>query len=631
MAKSRKKESAGAPVEAPGLTPLPDAPSEGEGNAPSMTEAFVPLRLRATRLWAAWMAWPWERRLVLGAMTIAAVVFIPWLGAVGLWDPWEPHYAEVAREMIVRGDYVHPYWEHAYFFSKPVFSMWMMAFGMNLVDALHGPAGAMSIWTEWAVRLPFALLATLGVVSVALASARIFGRRVGLIAAFALATMPFYFLIARQAMTDMPLVSLMTAALASFMIAVFGRSGDDEAPRAGWLYAFYVFVGLATLAKGALGFALPGLVIFVWMVITNEWRLLLRLRIPTGALVFLAVAAPWYTAMFLFDGKDDEFKTFFVRFIIHDHLNRLGSGVHTTTPGGTFVYFIEQLGFGIFPWVFAVPGAFAYAARTASPERRSMRERAVFFVLVWAVATWLLFSMSATKFHHYGFPVVPPLAILVALYVDALWEEGVTPRHLVLLLMGLALFVVVAQNLVLQPKHLTDLFVYNYERPYPHREVDPRVLFGTIFSLAGAGLAVGYLWRSRKGVVGSLFTIAAVFAIYTSWVHWKELSFHWSQRDLFWTYYHDRKDDEPIAAYYMNWRGETFYSQNSVVQIKDANTLREFVARPGPEYVLVEQGRYKGMRSVLGRRYKPRILDRSNNKFYLVRVDDAAPAGGSSG
>ena len=571
------------------------------------------------------MRLPLERRQIIAMIVLAGIVFLPWLGAVGLWDPWETHYGEVARSMIVRSDYVHPYWEHAYFFSKPVLSMWLMALGMKVVGALHGPVGAMSVWTEWGVRTPFALLAILGVVSVYLAVGRIFGRRAGLVAGFALATMPFYFLIARQAMTDMPLVSLMTAALASFMIAVFARKNDDEAPSAPWLYAFYVFMGLATLAKGMLGFALPGMVIFVWLAITGEWGLLKRLRIPTGALVFLAVAAPWYTAMFLFDGKDDEFKTFFVRFIVHDHLDRLAEGVHTTTPGGTFTYFIEQLGFGIFPWVFAIPGAFAYAALKSSTERKSMRERALFFVIVWAVSTWLLFSMCGTKFHHYGFPVVPPLAILVALYVNAIWEEGITARHLVLLLMGLALYVVVAQNLVLQPKHLIDLFVYNYERPYPSREVDPRLVFGVGFSVAGVLLAAGYLWRNRKIVVGSLFGVAAAFAVYTSWVHWKELSFHWSQRDIFWTYYHDRKADEPIAAYFMNWRGETFYSQNSVVEIKDAAKLREFVAHPGPEYVVVEQARYKAMRSVLGPRYRPRILDRSCNKFFLVRIDDRNP------
>ena len=79
-----------------------------------------------------WRALPEERRGVALVLLLAGVVFLPRLGSVGLWDPWEPHYAEVARQMIVRGDYVHPYWENAYFFSKPVLLFWLDALAMGL-------------------------------------------------------------------------------------------------------------------------------------------------------------------------------------------------------------------------------------------------------------------------------------------------------------------------------------------------------------------------------------------------------------------------------------------------------------------------------------------------------------------
>jgi len=88
-----------------------------------------------------------------------------------------------------------------------------------------------------------------------------------------------------------------------------------------------------------------------------------RLRLITGTLIVLAIAAPWYFTMFAFPGKDDEGKSFFERFIVHDHFKRLVTGVYTSTPGGTFTYFIEQLGFDCFPWVFTFPGAAALLAR----------------------------------------------------------------------------------------------------------------------------------------------------------------------------------------------------------------------------------------------------------------------------
>src|SRR5919204_1416896 len=116
-------------------------------------------------LLACWRRVPEEARGVAAVVAFSAVVFLPWLGAVGLWDPWEPHYTEVAREMIVRDDYVHPYWESAYFFSKPVLLMWTSAAAMKLVgvhdralprgsDPRSATPSGVSVHTEWAVRLP---------------------------------------------------------------------------------------------------------------------------------------------------------------------------------------------------------------------------------------------------------------------------------------------------------------------------------------------------------------------------------------------------------------------------------------------------------------------------------------------
>ena len=558
--------------------------------------------------------------LVLG---LGALIFIPFLGSVGLWDPWEPHYAEVARTMIARGDYVHPYWERAYFFSKPVLSFWMMAAGMLSVGALDGPAGALSEYTEWAVRLPFAFAALGGLAGAYLGAARAWGRRAGLFAAFALATMPFYFLIARQAMTDMPFVATASGALCAFMVAVFSADGRDEHdPSPGWLYLFYFLAGLATLAKGVLGVALPGAVILAWVVLDRRWALLPRLRIPSGALVTAATAGPWYGAMLAFNGKDDEFRTFYERFFLHDHFARLGAGVHTTTPDTTFTYFIEQVGFGVFPWVVALPGALWLLSRVpAQAAERDRSQSATLFVGGWLLVLFLLFSLSATKFHHYGLPMVVPVALLSGAFLARLSREGLGP-HYGALLLGFVLFVVLAQNLVISPKHLSDLFVYKYDRPYPHREVDPRAIFGALFGLGGAGLFLSWLRQWGRGALGALGAVALAFALYVSWAHWPALSVHWTQRDLFWTYYQDRPAQAPIGAYLMNWRGETFYSQNQVRQIKNAGDLRAFLAGHPTAYLIVEQGRYSGLQSTIGREWQLKVVHRANHKYYLV---EAAP------
>jgi 4-amino-4-deoxy-L-arabinose transferase-like glycosyltransferase len=614
----------------------------------------LPLRLRqaGATLAARWCAWPEERRGVLVVLALAGLVFLPWLGSVGFWDPWEPHYGEVARQMLVRSDYVHPYWENAYFFSKPILLFWMSALAMNVAriqeDAL--PQGAypglptpsgLSVHTEWAVRLPNALLAMLACALVFVAVRRLISRRAGYLSAAALVTMPFYFLMARQAITDMPFVALMTCGMMCFAVALW----DEGAHRSAWAYSGYAFLAFATLAKGLLGFGLPGVALLAWFVLTGEWKIFGRLRLvervrglllPIGPVLFLAIAAPWYVVMSLFRGLDDESKTFAYRFWIHDHFKRLGEGVHTTTPNGNFDYFIKQLGFGIFPWVAALPGALGQLARQRL-SGRTRRDDFLLFAGLWAVLTYVLMTFSATKFHHYIFPAVPALAILCGAFVDRLLEDGLE-AHFGALVLGLAAFAAVGHGLWIEPKALPDLYVYNYERPYPEKELlalHPGVHVGpfhlslgaqpvlsSLLMAAGVAMVASWLWRSRRGLVASIVGVAFALAVYVSWIHWEELSPHWSQRDIFWTYLAQRRSvEEPIIAYQMNWRGETFYSRNLVRQVQDNNRMREIAGQPGRKWVIVERGRYNTLRELVGSKAELKIMDQSDNKFYLVELD----------
>ncbi|MFY0570363.1 ArnT family glycosyltransferase [Archangium lansingense] len=732
-----------------------------------------------------WMALEPTLRVALATAAFAALLFIPYLGAVGLWDPWETHYGEVGREMVQRRDYVYPFWENAWFFSKPPLTMWMQALGMQVVGTLR-TEGALGLYTEWGMRLPFALLSITAVSLLSLAVARVVNRRAGLATGFVLATMPLYFLLTRQTVTDTPFVTTLVCAMACAMI---GQLDDTTKHRAGWWYAFYVFAGLSTLAKGLLGVGLPAVILVLYAlfaVIPYDakslnahlrwlleapfraevregkrpmpvlWAQMYRMKLGTGILVFCAVAVPWYLVLSLFDGVDDEGKLFWYRFFIHDHLNRLSAGVHTTTPGGTFIYFIEQGGFGIFPWVALVPGAFALVSRLR-PRSPDKADQLALMAALWVAFSFTLLASSATKFHHYVFPVLPGLAVLIALFVDRLWEEGIS-AHAMSLVFGLILFILVGHDLANNPKNFTDLFVYNYDRPYPSdlvtrpiamfasrplwmgdlltlvllsvgaylavgvfpvkaegsvyaravallclavggaflvpmalrgtvaatpfmggalflvgawvawqaykageesrtalwilaaalllggamgfvrtvrlppasdsllkslsQPVNVKMALGFVFTVAGGLAAVAAVQRSRVMLYGTFWALAASFALWFNWGHWVDLSHHWTQRDLFWRYYAQRKPSEPITAFMMNWRGETFYSRNQVKQIREAPRLKPFVDQPGREWALVEHNRLSVLKQAAGGDKTVTVIDRDiNNKFILVTID----------
>ena len=621
-----------------------------------------------------WLRWlgplSAERRLTIGFCALAALLYLPWLGATGFWDPWEPHYGEVAREMIARGDYLHPWWESTWFFSKPALDLWLMAAGMLAVNT-NGPDRWTGVFTEWGARLPYTVITAMGAVLLFIMANRLLSRRSAVIGTVAILTSPLFVFLARQAVPDPIFVGLLEAAMACLMIVML-EDGDEQAspgravalPREGWAAAFYCFVGFATLSKGLLGFALPGAVALLYCVITGEWHRLRRLHLAAGALIVLVICAPWYGTMFAFDGRDDEGKTFFERFIVHDHFKRLALGVHTTTPGGTFTYFVEQIGFDCFPWVFAFPGAATVLARVRV-RPQTPRERAMLFLLFWFLIGFAVFAFSATKFHHYALPVLAPLLFFCALWLERLLAEGLRSNAGSVFAGGL-LYALVAHDLAMTPKHLTDMFVYNYDRPYPDKETDPRQIF-TVMFYAGAAIAlspwlfdrVAQLWlllrslrsrerraalraafrerlrgapltadeapQDRNVAIWSLISVALAFAIFCGWFHWRRLSPHWTQRDLFWEYYHQSTPDEPIGAYLMNWRGETFYSRNTVRQVgraAPAATLQDFLNGPGArKWMLVEQARLAALRGAIGGNARLRVVESRNNKFVLTLLE----------
>src|SRR6185437_2839718 len=83
------------------------------------------------------------RRPGFWVVTGATLLYLPLLGSFTLVDPWETHYAEVAREMIARDDWISTWWAQGrWFWSKPVLDLWLEALGMRAFG-VNAEAGAM--------------------------------------------------------------------------------------------------------------------------------------------------------------------------------------------------------------------------------------------------------------------------------------------------------------------------------------------------------------------------------------------------------------------------------------------------------------------------------------------------------
>ena len=96
------------------------------------------------------------KRLYLVIFIVIIAVYLFWLGHLPLLGPDEPRYAQVAREMLLRGDPITPTLGGHTWFEKPALLYWMMiaaakVFGMNEWSARLGPAlcGLLTIAAVW--------------------------------------------------------------------------------------------------------------------------------------------------------------------------------------------------------------------------------------------------------------------------------------------------------------------------------------------------------------------------------------------------------------------------------------------------------------------------------------------------
>ena len=345
----------------------------------------------------------WRRDLLLLAVGFGALYFAL-LGGHPLSNPDEGRYAAIPREMIASHDYLTPRLNGVNYFEKPPLLYWAVAgclqvFGFN----------------EWALRIMPALSGLAGVLLTYAAARRWQGRAGGLASALVLGTSLLYFALSRLLILDMAVSMLMCATLFCFILGV------REAPgaRRRWLfYGLDASAALATITKGLIGFLVTGAVMFLWLLIFNQWKRLRPLHLPSGIALFLAIAAPWHIVV---AQRNETWAQFY---FVHEHWERF-----TTTTHGRYEpwwYFIPIVLLGLFPWMGFLPAALREALAGGWAKRKENAD--AWFLVVWVGFVFLFFSKSQSKLIPYILPVFPPLAVLIGGWWARRWADGAAPR-----------------------------------------------------------------------------------------------------------------------------------------------------------------------------------------------------------
>lgn len=329
-----------------------------------------------------WLAWAFSVVPLLGF----------WL--YGLFDLDEGFYAAVVGEMNRRGEWITPYFQGQPWFEKPILLYWLAKPSVMLFGEDFGPrlpsilAMAAVYWlVGWWVRRHFSL-------------------RAAMLSMIAVGSSLLVVAVGRMMLADALLLLCLVGAFLSFHESLVGD------PR--WRLATAMFLGFSVLAKGPVGCAFFMLLAAWTYWHEPQWRRAFRGWWLAGTGILVAIVASWYIPAWL-ENRD----LFVQKFLIEQNLGRFGGGDRAHAIGGAlnWVFYVPVLLVGMLPWSLFIPTA--WPKQTDSSGLAHKR-----YLAAWAVIVFVFFTISGSKLVHYILPAIPPLAILVALWLDTRLAPG---------------------------------------------------------------------------------------------------------------------------------------------------------------------------------------------------------------
>jgi 4-amino-4-deoxy-L-arabinose transferase-like glycosyltransferase len=348
--------------------------------------------------------------LFAGAIYVGCIVSPP-----SLMDDVDSVQAQIARNMLVSGDWVTARLDGVPYLEKPALIYWTIALSYKIFG-VH----------DWAARIPIALSALALCWVTAAFGVWAFGKRAGLYAGLCISTCVGLFLFTRVLIPDVTLTFTTALAMWSFL-----RAMDDEEPHPRlWAFLFAASLGAGLLLKSLIAIVFPVGAAIVYLLFTRQlfsgkiWK---RLHPFTGTLVIVLIAAPWHILatlrnppyfVFTLHSGPNSYHGFLWFFFINEQLLRFLNlrypRDYNTVPR---LYFWLFHLIWLFPWSVYIP---AVAKLSFQPTDRASRARLL--CLCWLGFVLIFFTFSTTQ-EYYSMPCYPALALLIgsAMATENVW------------------------------------------------------------------------------------------------------------------------------------------------------------------------------------------------------------------
>jgi len=333
---------------------------------------------------------------VLAILAFSTIFFVN-LGSGPLWAADEKTYSQWAFHMVKTGDYLTP-WAYGGIFwvGKPPFMMWLMSLAYQVFGV-----------NNFASRLWSPVFGTLSLVVVFYLGKTLYNRYVGFLSALVLGTFTTFYVSARHAMTDVPLVFFILTSVYFFIL-----SEKTENPYR-YVALSGMFFGLAFMTKQIVALLIPLIVFSYFTAIGRGIRFLFTKRFALFWGVGLLVFSPWVIYMSISFGLE-----FWQWFFVNDAIVRTVSPIEGHV-GGYLYYFSYLVNNENLFWVILLPFAAGLCAFNSVIKR--LKEDTL--ILAWMSIVLVVFTFAQTKLEWYILPAFPAFAIAISSFLYQLSKK----------------------------------------------------------------------------------------------------------------------------------------------------------------------------------------------------------------
>ena len=349
---------------------------------------------------------------LIGIILFWGLIYLPGLASPAMMDDADSEHAVIAREMLQTHDFVTMHVNGIRYLDKAPLPYWIM-FGSYTLFGV----------SEFSARLPFTLFALFTFLAVFVLGREIAGEEAGFYSALVLATAIGPYIYTRFVIPDIMVCFWLTVTVHLFLLCL-------KAAQPSRLLCWSIGVASAcdVLTKGLIGMVFPLGIIGAYLLITGNLRFILRLRIISTTIVFLAVAAPWHVLATLRNPAAGQSKGFFWFYFINEQIYRyLNLRVPHDYDKVPLLVFWGLILVWLFPWTFFVVSSLKQVPLRPQAWRAGLEgeDQAGLLLAVWALVILVFFSFS-TRQEYYVLPALPALAVLCGMWLKK--EESSVAR-----------------------------------------------------------------------------------------------------------------------------------------------------------------------------------------------------------